>query len=142
MEAPVEDTTLRQRSLDEIKKVSGSRPGRRAHQQHDRHPARLVHLSAARLGVPIAVFSAKAAANCWSQRNLTARWWIFSLAKARTPGTRKKAKDILLRDQCPACSTSAFRKETDIIDVWFEFRLQATPPCSAMSLISVPADLY
>jgi len=66
------------------------------------------------------VFSAKAAQTAGA-RNSQHGGWIFSLAKARTPGTRKKPKTFCLPGRsAPPAQLRAFRKEMDIIDVWFE----------------------
>jgi hypothetical protein len=51
METPMDGGTLRSRTLDEIKRVKWDPGvGRRAHLEHDRHAAGLVHFAAAHLG--------------------------------------------------------------------------------------------
>src|SRR6185312_11699809 len=122
MEAPVDGSTLRQRSLDEIKKVKWI-------------PAwgeeRISNMIATRpdwcisrqrvWGVPIAVFFCESCGKVLGTKeshnvvvDLFARegsdaWYV------------KNSKDILpAGTKCAGCSGSAFRKEMDIIDVWFE----------------------
>jgi isoleucyl-tRNA synthetase len=77
-------------------------------------------------GVPIAVFLCE---NCQtspsSMLRSTARSWTCSSAKAPRPGTRLDVAKHLLPENrvcksCAQCGGNAFRKETDILDVWFD----------------------
>ena len=59
------------------------------------------------------------------------------------PGTRSEAKDILpAGTACPGCGGTAFRKETDIIDVWFESGSSHAAVLGHEPGLAWPADLY
>jgi isoleucyl-tRNA synthetase len=144
MEAPVEDTTLRQRSLDEIKKVKWI-------------PAwgeeRISNMIATRpdwcisrqrvWGVPIAVFFCDGCGKLLeSKESHTAVVDLFAREGADAWYT-KEAKDILpAGTKCAGCSGSAFRKETDIIDVWFESGSSHAAVLGHEPGLPWPADLY
>ena len=144
METPVEGGTLRSRALDEIKKVRWD-------------PAwgeeRISNMIATRpdwcisrqrvWGVPIAVFLCsgcgqalkspqvnRAVAQMVAQKGVDA-WYTAEADSLLPPGTR-----------CAGCGGSSFRREMDILDVWFEsgssyLVLQQQEPG-----YSWPADLY
>ncbi|NLC51219.1 MAG: isoleucine--tRNA ligase [Firmicutes bacterium] len=54
----------------------------------------------------------------------------------------KEAKEILGDIQCPHCSSSSFRKETDIMDVWFDSGSSHAAVCETREELHWPADLY
>jgi isoleucyl-tRNA synthetase len=144
METPVEGGTLRSRALDEIKKVRWD-------------PAwgeeRISNMIATRpdwcisrqrvWGVPIAVFLCsgcgqalkspqvnRAVTQMVAQKGVDA-WYTPEADSLLPPGTR-----------CAGCGDSSFRREMDILDVWFEsgssyLVLQQQEPG-----YSWPADLY
>ncbi len=144
MEAPVEGSTLRQRSLDEIKKVKWI-------------PAwgeeRISNMIATRpdwcisrqrvWGVPIAVFFCEGCGKLLeSKESHSAVVELFAREGADGWFTRE-AKDILpAATKCPACSGTAFRKETDIIDVWFESGSSHAAVLGHEPDLPWPADLY
>ncbi|MGZ4828929.1 MAG: isoleucine--tRNA ligase [Candidatus Angelobacter sp.] len=144
MEAPVEDSTLRQRSLDEIKKVKWI-------------PAwgeeRISNMIATRpdwcisrqrvWGVPIAVFFCDGCGKLLeSKESHSAVVELFAREGADAWYT-KEAKDILpAGTKCPGCSGTAFRKETDIIDVWFESGSSHAAVLGHEPDLPWPADLY
>jgi isoleucyl-tRNA synthetase len=143
MEAPVGDSTLRQRSLDEIKKVKWL-------------PAwgeeRISNMLATRpdwcisrqrvWGVPIAVFFCQACGKLLESKAVNAAvvqlfarqgsdsWYTVDAAKIVPAGTR-----------CP-CGGSEFRKEHDIIDVWFESGCSFAVVLGREPGLPFPADLY
>ena len=144
MDSKVEDSTLRQRSLDEIKKVKWI-------------PAwgeeRISNMIATRpdwcisrqriWGVPIAVFFCEGCGKLLESKeshnavvDLFARegadaWYI------------KEVKDILpAGTKCPGCTGTAFRKEMDIIDVWFESGSSHAAVLGHEPGLPWPADLY
>lgn len=43
---------------------------------------------------------------------------------------------------CPKCKSSTFRKETDIVDVWFESGVSWAAVCEGKPDLGVPVDLY
>ena len=144
MEAPVEDSTLRQRSLDEIKKVKWI-------------PAwgeeRISNMIATRpdwcisrqrvWGVPIAVFFCEGCGKLLeSKESHKAVVELFAREGADAWYTRE-AKDILPSEiTCPGCGGSTFRKETDIIDVWFESGSSHAAVLGHEPGLAWPADLY
>ena len=144
MEAKVEDSTLRQRSLDEIKKVKWI-------------PAwgeeRISNMIATRpdwcisrqriWGVPIAVFFCEGCGKLLeSKESHTAVVDLFAREGADAWYSRE-AKDILPAGaQCSGCSGTAFRKEMDIIDVWFESGSSHAAVLGHEPGVPWPADLY
>ena len=144
MDSKVEDSTLRQRSLDEIKKVKWI-------------PAwgeeRISNMIATRpdwcisrqriWGVPIAVFFCEGCGKLLESKeshtavvNLFARegadaWYTLDVSSILPSGTK-----------CPACSGTAFRKEMDIIDVWFESGSSHAAVLGHEPGLPWPADLY
>jgi isoleucyl-tRNA synthetase len=144
MEAPVDGSTLRQRSLDEIKKVKWI-------------PAwgeeRISNMIATRpdwcisrqrvWGVPIAVFFCEGCGKLLeSKESHSTVVELFSREGADAWYT-KEAKDILpAGTKCPGCSGPAFRKETDIIDVWFESGSSHAAVLGHEPDLPWPADLY
>jgi isoleucyl-tRNA synthetase len=122
MEADLDGKTLRERSLEEVKKVKWD-PGW--------GEARIGNMLATRpdwcisrqrvWGVPIAIFFCegcnelnrdpkilKATVDLFRKEGADA-WYQKSAEQILPPGTK-----------CPKCGGTAFRKEMDIIDVWFE----------------------
>jgi isoleucyl-tRNA synthetase len=144
MEAPVEGSTLRQRSLDEIKKVKWI-------------PAwgeeRISNMIATRpdwcisrqrvWGVPIAVFFCEGCGKLLeSKESHGAVVELFAREGADAWYTRD-AKDILpVGIKCAGCGGTVFRKETDIIDVWFESGSSHAAVLGDESGLPWPADLY
>jgi isoleucyl-tRNA synthetase len=144
MEAPIDGSTLRQRSLDEIKKVKWI-------------PAwgeeRISNMIATRpdwcisrqrvWGVPIAVFFCESCGKLLeSKESHSTVVELFSREGADAWYT-KEAKDILpAGTKCPGCSGPAFRKETDIIDVWFESGSSHAAVLGHEPDLTWPADLY
>jgi isoleucyl-tRNA synthetase len=144
MDSKVEDSTLRQRSLDEIKKVKWI-------------PAwgeeRISNMIATRpdwcisrqriWGVPIAVFFCEGCGKLLESKeshtavvNLFARegadaWYTLDVSSILPAGTK-----------CPACSGATFRKEMDIIDVWFESGSSHAAVLGHEPGLPWPADLY
>ena len=143
MESPVEDSTLRQRALDEIKKVKW-------------HPAwgeeRISNMIATRpdwcisrqrvWGVPIAVFFCEGCGRLLeSKESHTAVVDLFAREGADAWYTRD-AKDILPSGTKCGCGGTAFRKEMDIIDVWFESGSSHAAVLGHEPDLPWPADLY
>ena len=144
MEAPVDGSTLRQRSLDEIKKVKWI-------------PAwgeeRISNMIAERpdwcisrqrvWGVPIAVFFCEGCGKLLDTKEAhTVVVDLFAREGADAWYTRE-AKDILSAGtKCPGCNSANFRKETDIIDVWFESGSSHAAVLGHEPALTWPADLY
>jgi isoleucyl-tRNA synthetase len=144
MEAPVEDSTLRQRSLDEIKKVKWI-------------PAwgeeRISNMIATRpdwcisrqrvWGVPIAVFFCEGCGKLLESKESHSTVVDLFAREGADAWYMKEARDILpAGTTCPDCSDAAFRKETDIIDVWFESGSSHAAVLGHEPDLPWPADLY
>ncbi|MEO6119177.1 MAG: isoleucine--tRNA ligase, partial [Terriglobales bacterium] len=146
MEAKVGDSTLRQRALDEIKKVKWD-------------PAwgeeRISNMIATRpdwcisrqriWGVPIAALfcadegcnqllhskDANAAVVALFAREGADAWYTTAVKDILPPGTK-----------CAQCGQGDFRKEMDIIDVWFESGSSFAAVLGREPKLDFPADLY
>jgi isoleucyl-tRNA synthetase len=144
MEAKVEDSTLRQRSLDEIKKVKWI-------------PAwgeeRISNMIAERpdwcisrqrvWGVPIAVFFCEGCGKLLDTKEAHNVVVDLFAREGADAWYTKDAKDILpAGTNCPECGRTNFRKETDIIDVWFESGSSHAAVLGHEPGLTWPADLY
>ncbi len=144
METPMSGGTLRSRALDEIKRVKWD-------------PAwgeeRISNMIATRpdwcisrqriWGVPIAVFFCDACGALLKSKaanqavvDLFARegadsWYLKDAAAILPSGTT-----------CEHCGANAFRKETDILDVWFESGTSQAAVLNGNEGLPWPADLY
>jgi len=55
----------------------------------------------------------------------------------------KEAKDLLPADMvCPECKSATFRKESDILDVWFDSGVSHAAVLESRDYLKWPADLY
>ncbi|HEX4606125.1 MAG TPA: isoleucine--tRNA ligase [Candidatus Angelobacter sp.] len=143
MEAPVDGSTLRQRSLDEIKKVKWI-------------PAwgeeRISNMIATRpdwcisrqrvWGVPIAVFFCEGCGKLLDTKESHDVVVDLFAREGSDAWYTKDAKDILpAGSKCAGCNGTAFRKEMDIVDVWFE---SASSHAAVLGQPGLPwpADLY
>jgi isoleucyl-tRNA synthetase len=144
MEAPVEDSTLRQRSLDEIKKVKWI-------------PAwgeeRISNMIATRpdwcisrqrvWGVPIAVFFCEGCGKLLDTKEAHQTVVDLFAREGADSWYNYDASNILPRGtKCPGCGSTSFRKETDIIDVWFESGSSHAAVLGHEPDLPWPADLY
>jgi isoleucyl-tRNA synthetase len=144
MESSVEGTTLRQRALDEIKKVKWI-------------PAwgeeRISNMIATRpdwcisrqriWGVPIAVFFCEGCGKLLESKESHNAVVDLFAREGADAWYLKEAKDILpAGTKCSGCSGSAFRKETDIIDVWFESGSSHAAVLGHEPGLPWPANLY
>ncbi len=94
-------------------------------------------------GVPIAVFQCEGCGGHLLDRALIDRvagffekegadaWFERDAAELLPPGT-----------SCPSCGGKAFRKETDILDVWFDSGVSYACVCEGKENLGVPVDLY
>jgi isoleucyl-tRNA synthetase len=144
MEAKVEDSTLRQRALDEIKKVKWI-------------PAwgeeRISNMIATRpdwcisrqrvWGVPIAVFFCEGCGKVLDTKESHNVVVDLFAREGSDAWYTKDATEILpAGTKCAGCSGSAFRKEMDIVDVWFESASSHAAVLGRESGLPWPADLY
>jgi isoleucyl-tRNA synthetase len=94
-------------------------------------------------GVPISVFTCEACGKLLSTREVFDHvvglfekngadcWFELSAEELLPPGT-----------VCPGCGDSQFRKEMDILDVWFDSGTSHAAVLEARSYLRSPADLY
>ena len=144
MESPVDGSTLRQRSLDEIKKVKWI-------------PAwgeeRISNMIATRpdwcisrqrvWGVPIAVFFCEGCGKLLDSKPAHQAVVELFAREGADSWYIKDAKDILpAGTKCPGCGGANFRKEMDIIDVWFESGSSHAAVLGHEANLPWPADLY
>ena len=144
MEAPIAGTTLRQRSLDEIKKVKWI-------------PAwgeeRISNMIATRpdwcisrqrvWGVPIAVFFCESCGKLLESKEAhKAVVDLFAREGADSWYTRQPHEILPPGTKCAHCGGNQFHKENDIIDVWFESGCSQAAVLEHEPELSWPADLY
>ena len=100
----------------------GSVVGQGAHHQHDRHAPRLVHQPPAHLGRAHRRLHVRRLQPAHHRSGARiAKSSISSNAKAPKPGTPRRSPICFPQDtKCAHCEGATFRKETDILDVWFD----------------------
>ncbi|HEX5434969.1 MAG TPA: isoleucine--tRNA ligase, partial [Candidatus Angelobacter sp.] len=143
MEAPADGCKLRGRALDEIKKVKWI-------------PAwgeeRISNMIATRpdwcisrqrvWGVPIAVFFCEACGKLLESKEVNeAVVDLFAREGADSWYTREASQIVPAGTKC-ACGGTSFRKENDIIDVWFESGSSHAAVLGHEPNMPWPADLY
>ncbi|HEY6252304.1 MAG TPA: isoleucine--tRNA ligase [Candidatus Angelobacter sp.] len=144
MEAPVEGSTLRQKALDEIKKVKWI-------------PAwgeeRISNMIATRpdwcisrqrvWGVPIAVFFCDSCGKLLDTKQAHEAVVELFAREGADSWYQLEPRDILPQGtKCAGCGGSGFRKETDIVDVWFESGCSQAAVLGHEPGLPWPADLY
>jgi isoleucyl-tRNA synthetase len=144
MEAAVDGSTLRQRALDEIKKVKWM-------------PAwgeqRIANMIATRpdwcisrqrvWGVPIAVFFCEACGRQLESKQVNQSVVDLFAREGADSWYRRPVQDFLpVGTTCPGCGKASFRKESDIIDVWFESGCSHAAVLGREPGLPWPADLY
>jgi isoleucyl-tRNA synthetase len=143
MEAPVGGSTLRQRALDEIKKVKWM-------------PAwgeeRISNMIATRpdwcisrqrvWGVPIAVFFCEACGKLLESKEVNNAVVELFAREGSDSWYKKDAANILPPNTTCSCGAARFRKENDIIDVWFESGCSHAAVLGREPGLPWPADLY
>ena len=144
METPMKGGTFRQRALDEIKKVVWD-------------PAwgeeRISNMIATRpdwcisrqriWGVPIAVFLCSRCGEPLKSPEVNASIVeLFKRASADAWYAKTAAELLPAGTACVACGNAEFRKEMDILDVWFESGASWHAVLDAEPELRFPADLY
>jgi isoleucyl-tRNA synthetase len=143
MEAPVGGSTLRQRVLDEIKNVKWM-------------PAwgeeRISNMIATRpdwcisrqrvWGVPIAVFFCEACGRLLESKEVNKAVVELFAREGSDSWYTRDASSILPPNTSCSCGGARFRKENDIIDVWFESGCSHAAVLGREPGLPWPADLY
>src|SRR5215469_16009481 len=143
MEFPVGGSTLRQRALDEIKKVKWM-------------PAwgeeRISNMIATRpdwcisrqrvWGVPIAVFFCEACGRLLESKQVNQAVVDMFAREGSDSWYKHPAQEILPPGVKCRCGGTTFRKESDIIDVWFESGCSHAAVLGREPGLPWPADLY
>ncbi|MBI2682930.1 MAG: isoleucine--tRNA ligase [Acidobacteriales bacterium] len=146
MEAPMHGSTFRRRALDEIKKVKWDPPW---------GEERIANMIATRpdwcisrqrvWGTPIAVFfCADEACNALllDKKVDQAVVDLFASEGADAWYIREAESILPAGTKCPKCGGTRFRKEMDIIDVWFESGASSLAVLGHESGLPWPSDLY
>jgi len=122
--------------------------GRGAHLQHGRAPSRLDDLAPARVGVCRSWPStARPLRHGCCSRNASSSTWRGSSARAAGAdewyGARAASDPAAGRPRaCAKCGGTEFRKETDILDVWFDSGCSHAAVLETRPELRWPAELY
>ncbi len=140
----MDKTNLRQRSLDEIDRVTWvPHWGReRIYGMIENRPDWCVSRQRA-WGVPIAVFYCQDCENLHIDEEIIEQ--VFNLFEAHGADAwfEKDVAELLPQGaKCRKCGSSAFIKETDILDVWFDSGVSHAAVLEDRSYLKWPADLY
>jgi isoleucyl-tRNA synthetase len=94
-------------------------------------------------GVPIAAFQCIACGTDLLDRTIIDRIAdIFEKEGADAWFDRSEADLLPPGTSCPSCGKTSFRKETDILDVWFDSGVSYASVLERRPELGVPADLY
>ncbi len=94
-------------------------------------------------GVPLPVFYCEDCNQILATRESLEAVRNMVLKEGSDAWFRKEPEDILPgKIRCPKCKGASFRKETDILDVWFESGVSYKAVLETREGLSSPADLY
>jgi isoleucyl-tRNA synthetase len=94
-------------------------------------------------GVPIAIFQCGGCGHHLLDRKLIDRVAGFFEKEGADAWFRRDVKELLPPGaSCPACGGTEFRKETDILDVWFDSGVSYACVCEGKENLGIPVDLY
>ncbi len=94
-------------------------------------------------GVPIAIFQCGGCGHYLLDRALIEHVAdIFEKEGADAWFNRDVADLVPKGASCPACGGKEFRKETDILDVWFDSGVSYACVCEGKESLGIPVDLY
>ena len=140
----MDKTGLRKRSLEEIDRVKWiPRWGReRIYGMIENRPDWCVSRQRA-WGVPIAMFSCADCGEPVVNEAIVERVFEIFKAEGADAWFERPATELLPEGtRCSECQGSAFEKETDILDVWFDSGVSHAAVLEARPELSWPADLY
>jgi isoleucyl-tRNA synthetase len=94
-------------------------------------------------GVPIAIFQCAGCEEYLLDRKLIDHVAGFFEKEGADAWFNRDVKELLPPGtSCPACGGKEFRKETDILDVWFDSGVSYACVCEGKENLGVPVDLY
>jgi len=94
-------------------------------------------------GVPIASFQCEECGHQLLDRKLIDRVAEFFEKEGADAWFEREPSDLLPPGtKCPSCGKNAFRKESDILDVWFDSGVSYAAVCEGKENLGVPVDLY
>jgi isoleucyl-tRNA synthetase len=94
-------------------------------------------------GVPIAVFQCDGCGHLLLDRRLIDRVADFFEKEGADAWFQRDAAELLPPGtKCPSCGEGSFRKETDILDVWFDSGVSYAAVCEGKEDLGIPVDLY
>lgn len=135
---------LRQRALDWIKKVAWIPPW-----GQDRIYGMVEHRSdwcvsrQRSWGVPLAVFNCRKCGEVLARKEIIDHVADLVSQQGADIWFDKEAKDLVPPGLvCPSCGGSAFDKEMNILDVWFDSGVSFAGTMEARENLGFPADLY
>jgi len=143
MEASIGGSTLRRRALEETKKVKWDPAWgeERLSNMLETRPDWCI--SRQRIwGVPIAVFFCEACGKLLESKEVNAAVVELFRREGSDSWYRKEAQEIVPAGTKCACGSDKFRKEKDILDVWFESGSSHAAVLGHESGLPWPADLY
>lgn len=143
METPMGDTTFRQRALDEIKRVKWdpSWGEERISNMIATRPDWCI--SRQRIwGVPIAVFLCRTCSKTLNNPSVNKTIVAKFMSEGADAWYRYEAKELLPSGTVCDCGATEFRKEMDILDVWFESGSSWHAVLEVEPELRFPADLY
>ncbi|HEY7529024.1 MAG TPA: isoleucine--tRNA ligase [Candidatus Deferrimicrobiaceae bacterium] len=94
-------------------------------------------------GVPIAIFQCARCGHYLLDRKLIDHVAGFFEKEGADAWFHRDVKELLPEGaSCPACGGTGFRKETDILDVWFDSGVSYACVCEGKENLGIPVDLY
>ncbi|HSL92930.1 MAG TPA: isoleucine--tRNA ligase, partial [Candidatus Limnocylindrales bacterium] len=94
-------------------------------------------------GVPIAIFQCAGCEEYLLDRKLIDHVAGFFEKEGADAWFNRDVKELLPPGtSCPACGGKEFRKETDILDVWFDSGVSYACVCEGKENLGIPVDLY
>jgi isoleucyl-tRNA synthetase len=94
-------------------------------------------------GVPIAIFECAGCGHHLLDRKLIEHVAAFFEKEGADAWFDREVNELLPPGtSCPACGGMEFRKETDILDVWFDSGVSYACVCEGKENLGIPVDLY
>jgi isoleucyl-tRNA synthetase len=94
-------------------------------------------------GVPIAVFQCEGCGHHLLDRKIIDHVADFFEKEGADAWFERNTAELLPPDtKCPSCGERSFRKETDILDVWFDSGVSYAAVCEGKENLGIPVDLY